>query len=331
MRFFQYISILLIVVLVGIFIYSYSPHYKIIKGEIFGTYYNIKIRTDNKNSNLKAEIEQKLQEINNSQSVFETQSEISELNRAKAGKKIALSPIMRHVLKAADLVYYQTNGAFDPSLGRLIELWGFGASEPLAPSTKQIKTALQSSGFNKLKFSQDYQYVAKTNSSLLLNLSAIAKGYGVDAVAQLLDEEGYHDYIVEIGGEIKTKGYRTSSGEPWTIGINKPSPASGENILVLSLSNMAVATSGNYRNFYNLNGKTYGHTISSQTGYPVETDVLSASVFHDSCMMADAYATAIVAMGVEKGLKFAERHKLKVIIYDLNYQQHISAAAADMF
>ncbi len=331
MRFVRYISIFILIGAAVFFIYRYSPHYQIIKGEIFGTYYTVKIKTDNKNPQLKTLIEKRLQEINASQSVFLNDSEISLINQAKSGKKIKLSEDMRTVLRAADKVYRQTKGAFDPSLGKLIELWGFGADKKITPDDKEVKKALQAVGFSKFKFTQDYQYITKSRNDLFLNLSGIAKGYGVDEIAALLEREGYKDFIVEIGGEIKTKGYRSDGREAWVVGINKPSASSYENIMAISLSNMAVATSGNYRNFYESNGKVFGHTISSKTGYPVETDVLSASVFDTSCMMADAYATAMVVLGVEKALDFADKHNLKAVLYDTQYRRYVSQSAGDMF
>ena len=237
---------------------------------------------------------------------------------------------MREVIKATDKVYWQSQGYFDPTLGQLIDLWGFGSAKSVNPSADEVKQALRSAGFNKLKFSKDFQYITKTNSQTKLNLSAIAKGWATDEIAKLLDSEGYNNYIVEIGGEIKTKGYREQE-EPWSIGINRPLSGATDNIMVVSLSNMAVATSGNYRNFYSADGKVLGHTISYKTGEPVETDVASVSVFHPSCMMADAYATAIVAMGVAKGLEFANHQKLKVIIFDNEFNQHLSQSAQKMF
>jgi len=330
MRIFHYVSIVLFTIIVGAFIYQYSPHYYIIKGKIFGTYYNIKIKTDNKDARLKDEISQRLAEINSLMSVFEKDSEISLINEAPARQKIELSSDMSKVIKAADKVYRQTDGYFDPSLGRLIDLWGFGASSAREPSDDEIKQALKNSGFNKLKFSRDFRYLTKTNSQIMLNLSAIAKGWAVDEIAALLDNKGYNDYVVEIGGEIKTKGFREENGEAWTIGINRPTAHSSDNIMVISLSNMAVATSGNYRNFYSHDGRVLGHTISHQTGEPVESDVASVSVFHDSCMMADAYATAIVAMGIERGLQFANRHNLKVMIFDKDLKRYLSDKAAQI-
>lgn len=331
MRIFRYISIFLCLLLLGFYIYQTSPHYQIIKGQIFGTYYNIKIRTDKKDNELKKKIEAKLQLINQQMSVFEETSELSLINQAPANSTLDLSANMRQVLRAADQVHRLSGGWFDPTLGRLIDLWGFGAGKMQEPDEVAIKQALQTAGFKQLKFSDNYHKLRKSRQENYLNLSAIAKGFGVDQLAALLEEEGYHNYVVEIGGEIKTKGTRSPSGDSWNVGINKPIAGSTENAMVVSLSNIAVATSGNYRNFYQKDGKTFAHTISFQTGRPVLSDALSVSVFHDSCMYADAFATAIVAMGVEKGLAFADKNNLKVIIFDDNFQPRLSQAAKNIF
>lgn len=332
MRLFRYISIILCILFIGFYIYRSSPHYQIIKGEIFGTCYNIKIRTDNKDKALPQKIRQELEKVDSQMSVFNQNSEISKINQAQAGRHIPLSPELKFVLKAADEIYKKSSGAFDPTLGLLVNMWGFGpAAQGREPSDNEIRRALKTTGFNKLRFGHAYKSIAKKHAETYLNLSAIAKGYGVDKVAELLDKEGYADYVIEIGGEIKTRGQRSPESGAWTVGIRKPSKESSENALVLSLSNMAVATSGNYRNFYQKDGKIVAHTLSAKTGRPVETDVLSASVFHDSCMYADAYATAIMAMGVEKGLAFADKYKLKVILFDNNFAPRFSKEAAKIF
>lgn len=320
MRIFQYISIFLFVSLVVFIIYRNSPHYQIIKGEIYGTYYNIKISTDKKNKKLKEEIKAKLQEIDNKMSVFNEDSEISQLNKLSANKTLNLSQDLAKVLKVSHTVWQQSNGWFDPTLGNLINLWGFGTTKAKIPSDNEVNKAMQTTGFDKLKFKENYTKVYKTNKNIYVNLSAIAKGFAVDEIAILLDKKGYDNYIVDIGGEVKAKGYRAKSGEAWNVALNKPVKNSHENIMILSLSNMSVATSGNYRNYYKKGNKTYAHTISPKTGKPIDSDVLSVSVFHDSCMYADAYATAINALGLDKGLKFADKHNIKAIIIDSNMQ-----------
>ena len=318
MRIVQYISIFLFVSLIVFVIYRSSPHYQIIKGEIYGTYYSIKINTDTKNKALKNEIKLKLQNIDNIMSVFNEESEISKLNKTNANQQIQISNDLATVMKASHIVWQQSDGWFDPTLGNLINLWGFGTTKAKTPSDNQVKKVLQSTGFDKLKFNKNYTKVSKTKKDAYINLSAIAKGFAVDEIALLLDKKGYKNYIIDIGGEVKTTGHRSKNNEAWNVAINYPKENSNENIMILSLSNMAVATSGNYRNYYKKGNKTYVHTISSKTGKPVDSDILSVSVFHDSCMYADAYATAINAMGLDKGLKFANKNNIKAIIFDNN-------------
>ena len=330
MRIFQYISIFFLVSSIIFVIYRSSPHYQIIKGEIYGTYYNIKINTDNKNKRLKDEIKEKLQDIDNIMSVFNVDSEISKLNIISANKTVKLSQDLSKILKTSHKVWQQSNGWFDPTLGNLINLWGFGTTKAKIPSDNEIKKVMQTTGFNKLKFKENYTKVYKTNKDTYINLSAIAKGVAVDEIALLLDNAGYDNYIVDIGGEVKTKGYRSKKSEAWNVAINTPKENSNENVMVMSLSNISVATSGNYRNYYKKDNKTYAHTISPKTGKPVNSDILSVSVFHDSCMYADAYATAINAMGLDKGLKFANKNNIKAIIFDNNLRTIYTEAAKKM-
>lgn len=331
MRILKYISIFSLVLVLFVFVYNNSPRYQIIKGEIFGTFYSIKIRTDKHDKSLKSDIKQKLNEINSQMSVFNENSEINKINNAPTNKYIQISSDMSNVLKASHGVWLKSGGFFDPTLGKIIDIWGFGTAENTNSESINLKKVMQGVGMNKLKFSSNFQKVKKTNSQTKLNLSAIAKGYAVDEISALLDMKGYNNYVVEIGGEIKTKGVRAEPDIAWNIGINKPQSENGDNSLVLSLSNIAVATSGNYRNFYKKNGRTYAHTISHQTGQPVESDILSVSVFHNSCMYADAYATAILAMGLTKGIKFADKNKLKVIIFDNKMNKLYSDEAKKSF
>lgn len=331
MRRLHYISILTCIILLGVFLYFNLSAYQTIKGTIFGTYYTIKIRTNRPNPDLKTLIEAELGRINREMSVFEPESELSQINRASKNEEIILSSDMSEVMSAASEVFTQSEGWFDPTLGKLVDLWGFGAGPNQTPSDQEIADAQKVSGFNKLIFDSRFSSLRKTNSATYINLSAIAKGYGVDKVAALLEACGYHDYLIEIGGEIRAGGSRSDKGEAWNIGINRPQSGSHDNVMVISASNISIATSGNYRNFYQQDGKTFAHTISYQTGRPVLNDALSVSVFHDSCMYADAYATAIMAMGVDKGLAFADKYKLKVIIIDNQFASKLSHEAKRMF
>ena len=211
MRIFQYISILVFSFLLVFAIYKNSPHYQIIKGEIYGTYYNIKINTNNKNKELNSKIKEKLQQIDLQMSVFNSSSEISHINNSKANIDIKLSSELSEVLKASYIVWKQTDGWFDPTLGGLINLWGFGNVKTSYPSRNNVIAVLKYTGFNKLKFKNNYQQIKKQHSASTINLSAIAKGYAVDKIAQLLDEHQYQNYIIDIGGEIKAKGFRSEN------------------------------------------------------------------------------------------------------------------------
>ena len=286
-------------------------------GETMNTYYHIKIRSPKENNLLHNSIKKELQRINEEMSVFEGSSEISLINRDDSGEWIELSPEMAAVLKTAYNVYNKSNGYFDPTVGRLVDLWGFGTDKgnQKTPNEKAIKETLKNTGFDKLRFSNNFSRVKKTNPEIKINLSAIAKGYGVDRIAALLEENGYTDYVVEIGGEVKAKGDRSKENEGWNVAVVKPNTQTNENAYVVPLKDYAVATSGDYRNFFYYNNKRYSHTISPKTGYPVEHSLASATVFHKNCTTADALATAIMAMGEKQGLKFANDNNLFVILF----------------
>ena len=331
MRIFQYISILLLVGAIGFIIYRNSPHYQIIKGNIFGTYYNIKIFSDKKDKNLKKIIETRFQEINSKMSVFDKSSEISQLNKFPAKKYFKLSEELSFVLQTSKKIWQQSDGWFDPTIGKLIDAWGFGSSKEKQYSNTQIQEIVKSVGFDKIAFSKDKKQIKKHNPEISLNLSAIAKGYAVDEIALVLDKKGYKNYLIEIGGEIKAKGVRSQTDNSWIVGINKPVAGSSDNSIIISLSNLSVATSGNYRNFYQKGGKVYAHTISPKTGHPYPSDILSVTVFHESCMYADAYATAIEAMGSKKGIEFANKHNLKAVIFKDDLEPIYSKTAQQLF
>ena len=153
------------------------------------------------------------------------------------------------------------------------------------------------------------------NNNVTLNLSAIAKGYGVDRLAQLLKSNGYNDFIIEIGGEVIASGNKSNKINGWNVGVVKPNETITENAFVITLKDYAVATSGDYRNFFYVGDKKYSHTINPKTGYPINNNLLSVTVFHESCMIADGIATAIMSLGKEKGLDFAKNNDIAVIMF----------------
>lgn len=315
MRIFKYLSIVLFV-FIG-FLVLFHPQYQEFNGYIFNTYYHIKIKTGKIDNDLHQEIKYILEDINNTMSVFVSSSELSKLNQYPAYKQFKLSPDLSYVLKSSWKINQQSNGAFDPAISPLIDLWGFGRNknhQPL-PTSKQIEEVLAYSRFSKLKFSNDFSLISKTDSRTEINLSAIAKGFAVDKIAEILNHKGYKNYIIDIGGEVKASGKRDNRGNGWNIGVGVPQENTLANALVIELNDLAVATSGDYRNFRTIENKKYSHTISPFTGNTVVNNLASVTVFNSSCMEADAYATAIMSMGEKQGREFADKHRLAVIFF----------------
>lgn len=337
MRLFKYISIFVAVVFAGYFFIFQDNPYQEISGKAFGTYYNIKIRTDYKNRSLLSKVKEELDRINSQMSVFEPGSEINDINEASSAQSIELSTEMSYILENSHNIYKLTSGSFDPTVGRLVDLWGFGAGKHKdTPNEQDIAETLKDSGFSKLTFSPDYKRLRKSSHNNYINLSAIAKGYGVDQIAILLKKEGYKDFVVEIGGEVMASGEKSDADKGWNIGVAAPGSnnKAGENAVVIRLHNMAVATSGDYRNYYYKDNKRYSHTISPQTGYPVEHNLASVTVFDKNCMRADAIATGIMAMGEKKGMAFANQNRIPVIMFvrddNSNAQMQVSNEAKKM-
>jgi thiamine biosynthesis lipoprotein len=200
-----------------------------------------------------------------------------------------------------------TNGAFDITVAPLINAWGFGFKKTETISDEIIDSLMQYIGIENVYIENGI--IKRKKEGIMLNASAIAKGYGVDVVAKLLKSNGINNYMVEIGGEITTSGIN-SKGTHWRIGIDKPvyehSPENREFIMILQLSGKALATSGNYRNYFIKDGIKYGHIIDPSTGYPVQLSILSASIISNNCMTADAFATACMVLGLEKSLDLIE-------------------------
>jgi thiamine biosynthesis lipoprotein len=204
----------------------------------------------------------------------------------------------------------KTGGAFDITVGPLVNAWGFGSTVASETDSSKIDSLMQFIGMDKVRLSG--KKIIKTNPGVMLDVNAIAQGYSVDIVAQYLEKMKIKNYMVEIGGEISTKG-RNDKGNIWRIGIDKPLEGNitpGANLqAILQLNRKSLATSGNYRKFYEKNGIKYAHTINPRTGYPAISNLLSATVIADDCMTADAYATAFMVMGLEKSIEFLNRNK----------------------
>jgi thiamine biosynthesis lipoprotein len=212
-----------------------------------------------------------------------------------------------------------TNGAFDITVAPIVNAWGFGFKSGSSPTSQYIDSLKQFIGYKKVRIDKD-KHVVKQDERIMLDCSAIAKGYGSDVVARLFNAKGIKNYMIEIGGEIVASGL-SDKRLPWKIGITKPSEdslgTSNELQTILNITDCAMATSGNYRNFYYKNGKRYAHTIDPRTGYPIQHNILSATVIAKSCAQADAYATSFMVLGLDEAKKILERHPqlLAYLIY----------------
>ena len=296
-----------------------TPYHKN-SGLIFGTTYNI---TYQHGDDLHKEILDKLKEVDATLSMFNEKSVIARVN---SNQRPELTPMFLEVFQEAQKISKETNGAFDITVGPLVNAWGFGFKNEQLPDKHAVDSLMTLVGYKKVK--TDGKRIIKKDPRITMDFSAIAKGYGVDVVARLMDEAGVKNYLIEIGGEVITKGI-SEKRLPWKIGVTKPTDdplADGSELqTVLNLTDKAMATSGNYRNFYYKGKRKYAHTIDPKTGYPVQHSILSATVITNCCMEADAYATAFMVMGLEKAQKVLEKHPeiMVYFIYDKNGQNDV--------
>lgn len=294
-----------------------SADYQTVDGETMGTYYAINYY-DSKGRVFKPEIDSLLVQINQGVSTYIPSSTISQFNQSEDTFSLDVvnnKAVNQHFIKnfvLAQEVFKRTNGAFDPTVMPLVNYWGFGYSGKQAITsvdTLKIDSLIQLVGFDKVEYvSEPNPQLIKTMAGVQMDLSASAKGYGVDQIGLLLESYGVRDYLVDIGGEIRVKG-KSRKGEDWKIGINVPEENARLNEIqeVIPVSNISIATSGNYRNFYEVDGVKYSHTINPFTGFPERNTLLSASVFSDNCIKSDAYATAFMVIGVEKAMTLAKQ------------------------
>ena len=284
----------------------------LIMGTTMGTTYAVTVVSESgiDTDLLKKQIDARLVMVNQSMSMFSPTSELSRFNSTKAHVPFKISRDFAYVMDQSKRLYNLTNGAWDGTLKPLVDLWGFGTKEKItkAPAPKAINDLLKTIGFNKIEILENA--LQKKTPFVTLDLGSIAKGFGVDAVALLLEKSGFKSFLVEIGGEVFTRG--TKPGNlPWTVGISRPEKGSAPDTLYRSieLKDMALATSGDYRNFVIINNKAYSHIIDPTTGYPVETGVVSASVTAENCTFADGLATALMVMPPEKAVALVNNLK----------------------
>ena len=290
-----------------VFLFSCSkPAITLISGIGLGTYYHITIV--DRNNIIPYQIDSIITELSNTASIFNPNSLVSRINRNETD---TLNSILKHILEISLQVCEETDGAFDFTVGALVNLWGFGNDTHnigMLCTASQIEIALETVGFKKVRIEENK--IIKENLNTQLNFNAIAKGYCVDIVADFLKGKGLINFVVDIGGELCVAGKR-SHNKKWSVGIQKPTENKDDEIAteeVMELQDISVATSGNYRNYIEKNGKRYGHTINPHTGYPETNDLLSVTVMASTCALADAYATALMVMGKQKAKEFVKEN-----------------------
>ena len=309
--------VLLIVGTVIIIRQQRSAPYQYDEGFVFGTIYHITYQSD---VNLQKDIEAELKKVDQSLSPFNKESVISQVNR---NENVQVNGMFKEVFNLAMNIAQDTQGAFDITVAPLVNEWGFGFKKGVSPTREVIDSLRAIVGYQKVSLTAD-GHIKKKDPRTMLDCSAIAKGYGCDAVARLLKNKGIRNFMVEIGGEIVTCG-NSEKRVPWHIGVNKPTDdslnTSQELQTVLNVTDKAMATSGNYRNFYYKNGKKYAHTIDPKTGYPVQHNILSATVLANDCATADAYATSFMVLGMDGAKKILARHP-ELLAYLIYADQH---------
>ena len=303
-------------------------HYFANSGEAHGTFYNIQYQYT---TDIQNDIEAQTHIIDTSLSTYIPESIISQINQDK--ENVILDSLFIKVFNCGKEVYAKTDGAFDMTVTPIVNAWGFGFTDSTHIDSTVIDSLLQYVGFDMINIKNNH--ITKTKKGIMLDGSAIAKGFSIDYVSEYLENLGIKNYLVEIGGEVRTKGVN-KKGKTWTVGIDKPifdeTAANRELQEVVSLKNASIATSGNYRQFYMRNNVMYSHTINPKTGYPVNHSILSASVIAPNCMTADAYATSFMVLGVKKALIVANSNpELETYLIYQNTDGSVSVKMTDGF
>ncbi len=291
-----------------------TPHE--LKGEVFGSYFIIKYRGNLTPEIFRTELAAFFKDFNTEFNTYQSDSVISQFNALKAHQKMKVSPRFIEMLKLAQKFYNETHGAFDPTLSPVIKLWGFGGGKSSkAPKSAEIQSALKKVGFTSIKWDEKEGEVWKSKDGLTLDLNAFAPGWAADLIGDLFSKHEIAHFMVDISGEILVRGER-GPGSPWIMGIEKPSPNLHEGVhLAFKLSSGAIATSGNYRQYYDEAGKRFSHILDPKTGRPVGHNIASASVIAETCAQADAWSTAMMVLGRE-GIPMAELQGIKSYLID---------------
>ena len=298
-------------------------------GDVFGTTYSIQYYSE-ENDDFQQQIDSLFYVINKSMSTYQTNSDISRINR---NETVEIDEHFKKVFSASQVIYEATEGIFDPTIGVLVNAWDFGPEgKIISLDSLKIDSLMLSVGLNKVKLVDNT--IIKENTNAFIDFNAIAKGYGVDVIAEFLESKNIENYIVEIGGEIRCKGTNIEKQKPWKVGVEMPHFDGTQSIMkAISLHNESMATSGTYRKFKTDSlGNRYSHIIDTKTGYPSKTNLLSISVITSNCMTADGYATAFKAMGIEKVKDFLKTHpELKVFLIFENENKELETLSLNGF
>lgn len=289
-----------------------------IRGLTMGTSYTVELAVpidDAVRKGITERIEAELAEIDRAMSTYDTRSELSVFNRRQDLRWTPASPGLIEVLDTASLISTATQGAFDATVGPLVDLWGFGPQyrNRRVPDVAVIERVREGVGYQHVQIDRSAGAIRKRHSRAQIDLGAIAPGYGVDRLAMILDRQGFDDYLVEIGGEFRARG-TTAAGRLWRVAIERP--VEGSRILgeIVVLENRAIATSGTTRDFFEQDGRHYSHCIDPRTARPVEHPPMAVSVVADTAMEADAWATALLVLGPEQGHSLAQTHGLAALL-----------------
>lgn len=301
-------TLILLVSVFAVFLYRKNQTVGIfIEGNTMGTTYHVTY-FDAKKRNFKPAIDSLLDLVNKSINTYDSTSEVSRFNRSKDGIAVGL-PYLLPPLHAAAEVFKNSQGAFDPTVMPLVNAWGFGPGKVFQMDSVRVDSLKQFIGFEKVQLTQDS--VMKLDARTQLDFGGIGQGYGADVITEFLKSKGITDMLVELGGEGMACGVNLDTGKPWKIGILDPNSTREKQFFkaYASLSNKSFTTSGNYFNYKEIDGRKYSHTIDPETGYPVQREILSASVFASDCTTADAWATAFMVMGHDRAVEILKQRK----------------------
>lgn len=299
-----------------------------LKGPIFGTYYQVILATPMRRdevADIEAGILRELEAVDASMSTYREDSELSAFNRSPIGEWQGLSPELIQVLTISQRVSRSSDGAFDITVGGLVNLWSFGpeARPETVPPEDLLEARLAQIGPDKVELDTEGNR-ARRLGDVYVDLSAVAKGYGVDRVGDYLESQGVDNFLVDIGGELVLRGHRDGEAEPWRVGVEVPDERRQVAQYVLALTDLSVATSGDYRNYFEQDGQRYSHTIDPRTGRPVGHALASVTVLHASSALADAWATALSVLGPRAALATARREGLAVLTLERDGEGWIS-------